>query len=193
MARPARRRHTQEEDVISIGALLPHACICGFRCCGGRGFTQSDDGDGPRAGVVNQSLRKLLFDGEDPLGRNITMNRASYRIVGVVADVRHFGLQGEAEAALYVPYARESDSWLHSRSMFLTFQSDGDPLALIPAVRSAIAQQDPSIPIADGLRSKKAPGCSAVPALAFPQGPTVRPPRSSIRPPCRRQCCRPGP
>ncbi|MGE5433905.1 MAG: ABC transporter permease, partial [Candidatus Doudnabacteria bacterium] len=60
----------------------------GVRLLRGRGFSKSDAAGAPHVGIINQSLARRFFPGENPIGRQVTVNDHPSEIVGVVADVR---------------------------------------------------------------------------------------------------------
>jgi putative ABC transport system permease protein len=65
-------------------------------------------------------------------------------VVGIVGDVLHERLNGEAYPQIYTPFEQSP-----MRSMVLVARTSGDPLATVPAVRRAIAGLDPDLPLAD--------------------------------------------
>jgi putative ABC transport system permease protein len=76
----------------------------------GRLLTADDRQGAPAVIVVNETFARRHFPGQDPLGRRVTFTVSNdagpqqWQIVGVVGDVRHFGLAEPAPAELYVPY-----------------------------------------------------------------------------------------
>jgi putative ABC transport system permease protein len=75
----------------------------GIRVLAGRGFTAGDGAGQPRVLLVNQALARRQFPGADPLGRRVYVGRdpAPWTIVGVVGDVRQFGLDRPAEPQFF--------------------------------------------------------------------------------------------
>jgi putative ABC transport system permease protein len=65
-------------------------------------------------------------------------------VVGIVGDVLHERLNGEAYPQIYTPFEQSP-----MRSMVLVARTSGDPLATVPAVRRAIAGLDADLPLAD--------------------------------------------
>ncbi len=113
----------------------------------GRAFTERDRPDAPPVAIVNETLarryllggaggagaieRRVLFDGE----RWLT-------VVGVVADVHYAGAAEPVEPAVYVPFAQ--DPFV---GMYMFLRTTGEPLAVLPSVRSAVLALDPELPL----------------------------------------------
>jgi putative ABC transport system permease protein len=70
----------------------------------GRSFTVSDTAESPWVVVINRSMARDYWGAEDPVGRRLHFGGNTWRtVVGVVGDVLHEGLDGEAKAEMYVP------------------------------------------------------------------------------------------
>ncbi|MEQ9397947.1 MAG: ABC transporter permease [Longimicrobiales bacterium] len=116
----------------------------------GRDFTLGDDGEAPRVVLVNETLAERYYGG-DAVGRRLafgsTPDGPNWRtIVGVVGDVRHFGLKTPSRPAVYFPYRQVTFA-----QMAVAVRTSGDPTALTPEVRRVIADLDPSL-AASGIR-----------------------------------------
>jgi putative ABC transport system permease protein len=77
----------------------------------GRVFTESDRADSPRVMVVSESLARLLFGPQNPIGRRLPYGQGpaadeGYEIIGVVGDVRYAEVVQEATPAFYVARAQ---------------------------------------------------------------------------------------
>ena len=73
----------------------------------GRGFTAADTADGPGVALVNAAFVQRFLSGRDPLGQRLLIRDGpprERRIVGVVADVKHFGLDTAAMPEMYIPH-----------------------------------------------------------------------------------------
>ena len=109
----------------------------------GRPFS---DADRAAEVVINEALARKTFPGEDPVGKQIAQGSEATRdlstIVGVAADVKQHRLNREADPEIYYP------RWQWDLAeMDLVVRAEGDPLALLPAVKARIAQLDPSQPV----------------------------------------------
>jgi putative ABC transport system permease protein len=115
----------------------------------GRDFTVHDNADAPLVGIVNEALVKQHFPNENPLGKRVRWARADeihwITIVGVVGDVRHFGLDAPEEPALYTPYPQSGRVW--KRWMTVIARGPQAPAALTAAVKTAVWKIDPQLPL----------------------------------------------
>jgi putative ABC transport system permease protein len=136
----------------------------GIRVLNGRPLGDGDTVDSLRAVVVNRAAMRVFWNGEDPVGKPVTLNppRAllppdilrrlpasfeppTFTVVGVVDDVRNGGLTSEVLPTVYAPYAQSAEGTMN---MFLTVRSDGDPMTVVPGIRERVRQIDPNQPLA---------------------------------------------
>jgi len=128
----------------------------------GRVFTDRDTASAPLVVVVNETLRRQAWGGANPVGSRITFGGSTppnvkyAEVVGVVADVRHFGPSAPAAPEMYWPAeqidALPGQAFLRRarRSMTLVVSTDsGDPLAVVSSVRAAVKTVDPAQPVAN--------------------------------------------
>ncbi|HEX6974817.1 MAG TPA: ABC transporter permease, partial [Vicinamibacterales bacterium] len=127
-------------------AVLPgYFETMGIRLMKGRVFDSFDGREnGPKVAIVNESVVRRYFGAVDPLDKLVRMPMAGdLHIVGVVADIRHDGLQASAEAEVFVPY----DQFPLSQ-MQIVVATSKDPAAIVKGVKAQLAAIDPSLPIA---------------------------------------------
>jgi predicted permease len=108
----------------------------------GRLFNDGDTQDAPGVTVLSESLARRLFPNEDPLGKRISVAGIGATVVGVVNDIRYAGLDGEIEQAVYLSYRQ-----LPRPGMALVLRSDVEPSSLTLALRNAIREIDPALPV----------------------------------------------
>jgi putative ABC transport system permease protein len=111
----------------------------------GRGFTAHDDAAAPRVAVVNETMARKLFPGEDPLGKRVSLgidSKAVREIVGVVKDVRHYGLESQVTMQIYEPCLQ-----IPSQGMTALLRTGTDPSSLASAARQAIFSVDKDQPV----------------------------------------------
>lgn len=107
----------------------------------GRDFTSRDTPTSPRVIVINETLARRLWPGEDPLGRLMTAD-VERQVVGVVGDVRHLALEQEAGSEMYLPI-RQTDDYASVALVVRGTLSEG---GLASAVREALRPLDPNLP-----------------------------------------------
>ena len=114
----------------------------------GRGIEPSDVRDSAdRVVLVSEALARRIWGGEDPIGRRIQMGDtlgAWRTVVGVVANVRHSGLDAPVTQQVWVP--ERQWQWADNQ-VVLVVRARGDAAALAPAVRAAVLSVDPLQPI----------------------------------------------
>jgi putative ABC transport system permease protein len=110
----------------------------------GREFTANDKKGAPGVIIINGSMARRFFPGEDPIGKVIGFGKKPdwREIVGVVGDVRHFSLDKESKPEAYVPHLQ--DPW---RSMALVVRTTSDPMQMARSVRSEVFAVDPEQPV----------------------------------------------
>ena len=112
----------------------------------GRLYEASDRGDAAPVAVVSEALAHRYWPDRTPLGARITLGDPEdstsvwMTVVGVVGDVRQEGPAAAAYPQLYLPLAQVS-----SRSLLIALRTSGDPLALTPALKHAVAGIDPNL------------------------------------------------
>jgi predicted permease len=118
----------------------------------GRVFQDGDTAASPEVAIVNERFAALYFGGRDPIGREILVGVSLSRgarngpktIVGIVGNVKSAGLEGEAPAEIYLPYAQAPVPGLT-----IAVRSAADPRALAPDLRRAVAALDPLLPLSN--------------------------------------------
>ena len=115
----------------------------------GRDFGPQDLIDkAPLVGIANDTMVRQYFPNEDPLGKRVRWARSPnvewITIVGVVGDVKHFGLDLPEQPALYSPYT-QINPW--KRWMTFAVRTQSDPAAMGQAVKQQIWKVDSQLPI----------------------------------------------
>ncbi|HEY7699144.1 MAG TPA: FtsX-like permease family protein, partial [Vicinamibacteria bacterium] len=118
----------------------------------GRLFDARDGADAPRVVIVNETLAAHFWPGQDPIGKRLKQgwpeNEGEFNpwreIVGVVSDVKQFGLGEETMMQTYIPFAQR---WIWD--VQLALRTETDPLTLLQPVKGAIRRLDASLPVYD--------------------------------------------
>jgi putative ABC transport system permease protein len=114
----------------------------------GRALSDRDTAETPKVMMVNETLARRYFPGEDPVGKRATVTVApnfTAEIIGVVGDVKHRNLESESGPEVYVSYLQVPTS---SASIVIRTAAN-DPTSILPAVRNVVGQLDKDLPVAD--------------------------------------------
>ena len=116
----------------------------------GRTFTDADREGASPVAIINYSLAKQFFAGENPIGREVRYARQKtpywMTIVGVVADTKDLGLDEDEGPAIYTPMMQKQEQW--RRYAFLAIRAKGgDPLALVPEMKQAVWSLNSQVPV----------------------------------------------
>jgi putative ABC transport system permease protein len=109
----------------------------------GRFFTESDGANSPAVALINQSTARHRWGDEDPIGKRISFNNGQnwVTIIGIVGDVKHYGLDHEPADEIYRPLAQVGFAG------FLLARTASDPLGMAEALRQTIHRIDPEIAV----------------------------------------------
>ncbi|MCI0390045.1 MAG: ABC transporter permease [Acidobacteria bacterium] len=119
----------------------------GMRLIKGRDFEERDTAESNKVIIINETLARLMFPNQDPLGKRIRSSRDENllrEIVGVVQDVRYYGRDDQLRGLVYVPHTQ--NSW---RSMALSVRTHNEPGGVISSIRSQIGSVDKDLVIAN--------------------------------------------
>jgi putative ABC transport system permease protein len=117
----------------------------------GRNIAVGDVEKAPAVVVINASMARTYFPGENPLGKRMQIGATPDKdvpymeIVGVVGDVLQ-GLDTDAKAEMYLPY-RQADTVLPVFQLSVVLRTSGDPRLQAAALRSAVREIDPNQPV----------------------------------------------
>lgn len=114
----------------------------GIRLRAGRVFSEQDRDSSEPVVIVNQTLARVLWPGQDPIGQVMTQDRGR-RVIGVVDDIRHEALEKTGGSEMYLPLRQTRDYG----AMELVLRTQVRPEALAAGVRAALRSVDPNLPI----------------------------------------------
>lgn len=110
----------------------------------GRFIDDRDRAGAPGAMVINETMARRYFGGDDPIGRVVRNPHGKAEVVGIVGDVKHYGLDRDPRAELFMP------AWQQSlNGMAFVVRTASDPNGFIDAVRRQILAVDAEQPIFD--------------------------------------------
>jgi putative ABC transport system permease protein len=122
----------------------------GIPLLSGRDFAEADTRQSPNVVVINDAFAHRHFAGENPLGHRLKLQgqeRDPFLIVGVVGNVRDFGLDEQPTPEAYVPFLQDPLSTTYQRSVTIVARTKSDPRDVAGSLRSALASIDKSLPV----------------------------------------------
>ncbi len=139
-----------EPIAIDLPAGPAYAAVMGLRVIEGRWITDRDRADTPPVVVISESFAKQHFAGERAVGQRLQYYSGrptgppapAPEIVGVVSDVRQFGVAEREAPQMYVPHAQRA--WTFT-SFFV--RTAGDPRSVIGSLPAAVHSVDPDRPL----------------------------------------------
>jgi putative ABC transport system permease protein len=89
-------------------------------------------------------MARRYFPDEDPLGKRLLFGKDARQIVGIISDVKFFGLNVDARPSMYLPHAQAP-----AGGMSLVVRTQGDPLALAAAIRNEVSALDRDLAVSN--------------------------------------------
>lgn len=117
----------------------------------GRRFEESDTKAAPRVLVINQTMARKLWPGENALGKRIAFGKENnpdwLTIVGIVGDVKASGIRGSAPHADYQIYQSDRQSAFEYGALVL--KTAVDPITVAAPLKGRLAAIDPMLPVSE--------------------------------------------
>ena len=125
--------------------------VMGMPLLSGREFTEADSETAPGVVVVSQSVARILWPGQDPVGKRISMEDEPkpedwLTVVGVVEDVKQRGLAQSSDAAIYQPYLQILSPFFLSHMTFVV-KTASRPENVASGIRTVLRSVDKNQPI----------------------------------------------
>jgi putative ABC transport system permease protein len=125
----------------------------GMRVTRGRTLTDDDHENAPIVAVINETMARRYWPGNDPIGKRFhigTANQPWITIVGIIGRVRHNAVTETERAEMYVPHAQWGAAGANPRrELTYVVRTSGDPMGVVGYVRETVRSMDPNMPIAD--------------------------------------------
>jgi len=110
----------------------------------GRFIDDRDRAGLPGAMVINETMARRYFDGEDPIGKVVRNPHGKAEVVGIVGDVKHYGLDSAPRAELFMPAYQQP-----LNGMALIVRTAADPKPFVDSIRREVLAIDAEQPIFD--------------------------------------------
>ena len=123
----------------------------------GRTFTEQDNADAPRVVVVNERFAERYLGSGDALGRlvKLEVNEQTSpvweRIIGVVSNVKSYSEGTRVDPMVYEPFEQRPTAGMFS----VMLRGEAIPESMIPALRHAVAELDPELPLLNVMSMEK--------------------------------------
>jgi predicted permease len=134
------------QPLINVSQVSPGAFhTLGIPLLSGRGIEPGDRPGRLKIAVVSQSMAKHYWPGENPIGKRLSGDNKDWvTVVGIVGDVKQFGLDRPPVDTAYIPIAQDA-----GMVDTLALRVMADPMNVVPAVRNAVRGLDPEQPIVE--------------------------------------------
>ena len=143
-------------DPTKFQQALIHTVLPGYfdamktRLLEGRTFTEEDNNPDVRTIIIDRVLARKMFPGRSAIDQTLLARLRTpvperFRVVGVVDHQRHTSLAADGREALFVP-----DGYMnHGVANRWALRTSGDPLAVVPQVREAVAAVNPRVGVVE--------------------------------------------
>lgn len=132
--------------IAAIESIMPASFFrtTGIRLLAGRDFTDRDDARAPRVMIVNQTMARVAWPGQNPIGQRVNFHEEDQptTVVGVAADSAYNSLTEGEVALAYLPLAQEP-----ATALGLTVRTAASPGALLPEMQRAVAEVNPTLAV----------------------------------------------
>jgi predicted permease len=119
----------------------------GLKLMAGRNFDEHDIAGKPWRVIISERLAKRVWPGQNAIGRTARLwagqSESKGEVIGVVSDIREHQLDSDPTLEVYIPVYGA----MGNTAVRLVMQTRGEPEAIIPSLRAAIAAIDPSLPL----------------------------------------------
>jgi putative ABC transport system permease protein len=132
----------------AMAAVTPNYFeVIGIRLLKGRTFNATDTEKAPLVAVINETLARRIWPGEDPIGKRLRLgypesHQPAREVVGVVADIKLNGVELSTPQQAYFPFTQSA--WTN---FSIVVRTTGEPLQLAGSVERAIHTLDKDLPV----------------------------------------------
>jgi len=127
-------------DIISVSPRFFETT--GLPLLRGRDFRLLDTEKSAKVTIINESMAKKFWPGEDPVGRSFNDGLTTFEVVGVAGDTKYRNLREAPRLAMYQPLSQS-----YRPSMNLLLRTANDPAAFAPAIQTRLHSIAPALTI----------------------------------------------
>lgn len=137
------QRSPQDRTMAELNMVSPgYFQTTGMRLLRGRDFTAADGPDAPPVAIISEATLKE-FGGKDPIGQQINLG-TPITVIGVVSSARRRSLDAAPRASVFLPYTQFVMPF-----MGVSVRTAQGAAPVLQAVKTAVAQLDPDLPVGD--------------------------------------------
>lgn len=141
-------RADEDMDMMNGVVASNYFKTMGMTLIAGREFTDQDKEGAPRTVIVNETLARRYWSGQEAVGKHISIagenGRIQFDVVGVVKDATAYIFQKDSEPFFYRPLLQRP-----SPGMALHVRTRGEPMALLPALRNEVGALGQNVVLRD--------------------------------------------
>ncbi len=112
----------------------------------GRDFEAHDTADGQKVMLINSTMARRVWPGQEAVGKVALNGDDEYRVVGVVGNVRHSSLDQEASSEMYFLRKQGVEKW---PSAELVIRTSVPLQSVVPSIRAELRKIDPNLPVSE--------------------------------------------
>jgi putative ABC transport system permease protein len=150
-----RPRYEQgKAPLISMNRISPdYFQTMGISIRAGRPFTAQDSPEAPKVIIINETLARRFFAGENPIGHRLFAEPNQMTIVGVASDTRHHGLDQEVRPEVYTPHVQFMKEMRGMRLVVRASSGQNNPTnpsvisGLATSIRNQVRAIEPNEPV----------------------------------------------
>ena len=152
--KPAPKPEDRQTAIYRV-ALPGYFRSMGMRFSRGREFDHRDTEAAPRVAVINETMARRYWPGEDAIGQRFRLDSISgpspwMSVAGVIRDVRQGSWSAQPEPEMYIPYLQDP-AYLHSPMGFLTMtlmvRTTGPAAPVAELIRAQLREMDRNVPV----------------------------------------------
>lgn len=137
-------RQAGEDTTFPFSIVSPgYFAVMKIPLVAGRDFTEHDDEKAPGAAIINQTMAKRFWPGQDPIGRRFKDAWRMMTVIGVAKDGKYRSLNESPRCFFYVPYRQ--GVW--DLNLGVCVRTTGDPATMAGVLQREIHQLDPRVEV----------------------------------------------
>lgn len=145
-----------QDEALEVGGRAIHRTnavfpgffeTAGIPLLRGRDFDEGLRADGPLVAIVNETLARIAWPGEDAVGKRFRFDypdRPLLEVIGVARDIKYRQIHEVTQGFVYLPEIQR-----HASAMTLHVRAEGHPSQILQAVREEVHRLAPELPLAD--------------------------------------------